>query len=319
MGLANRADQPFPHDPAESGPLLDVLRRHRVLARHGDIYDPIHFDEDRKTSSLGDAVSIELFARFQLEMRRFDGELSEATRAGLAALDDLRPILLAPLWIDLVLERTCNSAAIRSYIRRIWDRFVDRFLESTAVRSRDAWNPLDLIDCLAESLKFRRPARSGARHSGGEGLSDCFRGVSDLSETYRRHALSEEDFRTRRVRHVVYGHTHQTDFAPLETASTHRQSPLGFYFNAGAWRRAVSLGRWPTAESERTPNDSLTLLAFYKHDERGGLPFETWTGSWGGEFLGPAIHRIDSSHAPLFHSCRLICNTTLSDSVPGSG
>ena len=96
MGLANPSDIPFPHDPAEGGLLEEVLRRHRVLARHGDIYDPIHFEHDRNSSSLGDALSIELLGRFRLEMRRFDGDLPTATKSGLAELDNVRPMLLAP-------------------------------------------------------------------------------------------------------------------------------------------------------------------------------------------------------------------------------
>jgi len=208
MGLANRSDLPFPHDPAEGGPHLEVLRRHRVLARHGDIYDPIHFEQDRNASSLGDGLSIELFGRFHLEMCRFKEELSEPTLAGLAELDDLRPMLLAPAWIDNVLETTCNSATMRSRVRSIWDRLVDQLLESTAVRSREAWNPVDLVDGLAEALMFRRGSRTSNRLLNGNGLAECFHGAGNSSGAFRHHALAEEAFRNRRVNHVVYGHTH---------------------------------------------------------------------------------------------------------------
>ena len=36
--------------------LLEALRRHKVFARHGDIYDPFNFEGDRNQSSLGDAI-----------------------------------------------------------------------------------------------------------------------------------------------------------------------------------------------------------------------------------------------------------------------
>jgi UDP-2,3-diacylglucosamine pyrophosphatase LpxH len=306
MGLANRSDIPFPHDPAEGGPLMEVLRRHRVLARHGDIYDPIHFETDRNSSSLGDALSIELFGRFQQEFCRFDGELSEATLAGLADLGDVRPMLLAPAWIDDVLNRTYCSAATQSKVRSLWDRLVNQLLESAALRSREAWKPVDLVDALAQSLQFGRRTRSG------NALADCFNGANDPGETYRRHALAEEEFRNRSVNHVVYGHTHQTEFAPLETNFSERRPPDQFYFNAGTWRHVVS----PT---QRSSAETMTLLAFYEQDERSGRPFETWTGSWSQSSSGPAIRRFDSCHAPSFQSCRRICNTTLSESVPGSG
>jgi hypothetical protein len=210
MGLANRSDIPFPHDPTEDALLLDVLRRHRVLARHGDIYDPICFEQDRNSSSLGDVLSIELFARFELELRRSEGELSSDSLAGLAELNDICPLLLAPAWIEGLLERTCNSAA-RSTIRSLWDRLVDQLLESSAVRSREAWHPVDLVDGLAKALKFRRGSRLSDRRSIHQGLAECFNGFGDPSETYFRHALAEEDFRNGRADHVVYGHTRRAE------------------------------------------------------------------------------------------------------------
>src|SRR5687767_7467366 len=47
MGLINEHKQPFPHEAAESDDLLDALRRHGTLARHGDIFDPLSCGEDR--------------------------------------------------------------------------------------------------------------------------------------------------------------------------------------------------------------------------------------------------------------------------------
>ena len=60
MGLANDSTAGFPHDPEESVELARVLREHEVLARHGDIYDPFNFAEDRDASSLGDCIVVEL-------------------------------------------------------------------------------------------------------------------------------------------------------------------------------------------------------------------------------------------------------------------
>ncbi len=290
MGLANRSDLPFPHDPAESENLLEVLRRHRVLARHGDIYDPIHFETDRNSSSLGDALSIELFARFQSEMCRFDEELSRQTFAGLAELDDVRPMLLAPAWIDNVLEHTCDSAASRSDVRSTWDRLVEQLLESTAVRSRDAWHPVDLVDGLAESLLFGRRARSNRRHSKRTALADCFNGDGDPRETYRCHALSEESFRNGNAKYVVYGHTQQPDIVSLENNSAADGSSDRIYFIAGTWRQFIS----PT---HRSTADTLTYLAFYEQDERSGCPFEAWTGSWAPASIRKLIHHFDSRQA----------------------
>ncbi len=56
LGLANRPDRPFPHDITESDELLQTMRRHKVTARHGDLYDPLSFEGDRDAASLGDAL-----------------------------------------------------------------------------------------------------------------------------------------------------------------------------------------------------------------------------------------------------------------------
>lgn len=162
FGLATAADQPFPHDPAESEALSDVLRRHRIVARHGDIYDPIHFDEDRNGSSLGDAIAIEIVGRFQREVRvEFADELSSAVCAEFAELGRRRPLVLAPARIEVVLERSWRLAALKQEVKSLWDRLIDRFVELPFVRTRRAWNPVDLVDGLLDLLKFSRGAASG--------------------------------------------------------------------------------------------------------------------------------------------------------------
>lgn len=232
IGLANRSDVSFPHDPAEDEVLSDILRRHRVLARHGDIYDPMHFEQDRNGSSLGDVLSIELLGRFQMEMRRLQDELPCAMFLGLEKLADACPILLAPVWIERVLQDTCNSAAMRSNIHSIWDRLVDRLLESAAIRSRPAWNPLDLVDGLAVSLRFRGRRRNGGPLSGVSGLADYLDCGANWNETYCRHATAEEDFRLCRADHVVYGHTRPIDLDPVGRHAESSRAVRSAYFTA---------------------------------------------------------------------------------------
>ena len=68
FALANAFDQPFPHDVSENEELLLTMRRHKVTARHGDLYDPLAFEGDRDCSSLDDAMVIELIDRFAAEV-----------------------------------------------------------------------------------------------------------------------------------------------------------------------------------------------------------------------------------------------------------
>ena len=69
IGLTNSAQEPFPHDPSESPLLEHIYKQHRVFARHGDIFDSYNYEEDRNTSSLGDAVVVDLLNRFSVEVR----------------------------------------------------------------------------------------------------------------------------------------------------------------------------------------------------------------------------------------------------------
>lgn len=279
LGLANRSDRPFPHDPAESDEVIDTLHRHRVLARHGDIYDPFNFEGDRNASSLGDAIVIELINRFPYAVEtELGGDLSPETLAGLREIDNIRPTLLVPVWIDGLLERTCPSPSLRKQVKQIWDTLADRFLQLNFVRSRDTWNPVDLVDGLQRVLKFSRRISVGWASA----IVNWLHGLRGSQEaSYYRHALAEQDFRNRRAKHVVYGHTHYPEMVPLDVSYATDDAFNQVYFNSGTWRRVYRPTLWAPAEHEFIAADSMTFLAFYDGDERRGRPFETWSGTLG--------------------------------------
>ena len=294
LGLANVADQPFPHDPAESEPILEAMRRHKILARHGDIYDPFNFEEDRNASSLGDAIVIELLTRFAAEVEHdLVAELPEATLAGLREIDNIRPSLVVPVWIDGLLERTCALPAQRKKVKAIWDRLTDRFLSLDYVRSRDTWSPVDLVDGLSRVLKFSKRLNTGWSSAILAWLSSI-RGPGDAS--YHRHALAEQDFRNRRAKHIVYGHTHFAESVPLDASYAEGYVLNQVYFNAGTWRRVYRQTQLAPAEHEFIAADSMTYLAFFQGDERSGRPYETWSGTLGLGSRGSIVRRLDGPH-----------------------
>ena len=197
IGLANSVSAPFPHDPLESDDLLQVLRRHRVIARHGDIYDPLSFREDRDSSALCDAILIELFGRFLLELQGgFGHDLPSATLDGLRELDRIRPLLAVPLWIDGLLNRTNLDKALNKHIRRTWDQLVDELLQLPLVREQDTSSPFSLVDGLERALKFGKALPTGWMAQTTQWLQRL-RGVD--VDSYAPHARLEEDFRNRRA------------------------------------------------------------------------------------------------------------------------
>src|SRR4029078_1400887 len=60
LGLVTSYNKPFPHEASKCEQLQESLPRHRVLARHGDIYDPLSFGDERDAASLTDVLAIEL-------------------------------------------------------------------------------------------------------------------------------------------------------------------------------------------------------------------------------------------------------------------
>jgi hypothetical protein len=298
MGLSNPADQPFPHDFVENEDLLLAMRRHKVAARHGDQFDPFNYEGERCASSLGDVIVVELINRFGLEVENeLSAELPASTVLGLREIDNIRPTILVPVWIDGLLERTCVFASMRKRVKGVWDRLADEFLSIDFVRKRDTWNPTDIVDGLACALKFSKRLSIGWASS-AVGWLNSLRGSSDGS--YAQHALAEQDFRNRRAKHIVYGHTHHAESIPLDASFAEGYVLNQTYFNSGTWRRVHRQTQLAPQEHEFIASDVMTYLVFFQGDERKGRPFETWSGTLGFNPSEVTIHRIDSgrpSHA----------------------
>lgn len=298
MGLANAHTEPFPHDPHESDELLAALRRHRVLARHGDVFDPLNFNETRDSASLGDAIVLELVNRFMAEaVASLADELPKAVILGLMEAYHIRPMLLVPIWIDGLLERSGVKAELRKQMKRSWDKLADDFLQLGIVREQDSFSPFRLVDGLAHALKFSKRLSIGWTAKISSWLHEL-RGSS--SESYFQHALAEQDFRNRRARHIVYGHTHVAESVPLDASYADGYVLNQMYFNAGTWQRVYRQTQWAPGEQEFIPSETMTYLSFYQGDERSGRPYETWTGSLAAALTEMPSHRVDvgrASHA----------------------
>jgi UDP-2,3-diacylglucosamine pyrophosphatase LpxH len=297
LGLANNPTLPFAHDPYESDPILDVLRAHRTFARHGDIYDPLNFSEDRDVSSLGDALNVEVIGRFLHAVEQeLAGELPSLVIANLNEIDNVRPVPMVPIFIDGLLERACPSAALRKRVKQIWDKLVDEFLALDLVRRRDTWLPFDVVDGLSAVLRFSGHLGFGWSTKVG-GFLQSLRGAA--SDSYYSHALVEQDFRNRRARHIVYGHTHAAEMIPLDASYADGFVLNQVYFNSGTWRRVQRSTVAAPQEQEFIPSESLAISAFFQADERAGRSFETWSGTLGIGAADAPLFRLDAgrSHA----------------------
>ena len=276
LGLVTRYNKPFPHDASECDQLQEALRGHRVLARHGDLFDPLSFADERDAASLSDVLAIELVARF---LQHIDNELAEelspATAQALREIDQIRPILLIPAYLESVLDRTATTV-IRNRIKRIWDYMVEQTLHLEIVGRMCDTSPIDLMEGLSAALKFgRRESQNWIAQT----LDFVAKMRGATSQSYAHHALAEADFRNRRARHIVYGHTHQHEIVPLDASHADGFVLNQTYFNAGTWRRCYHPTPMLAASHELMASDNFSLLAFYQGDERSGRTHETWSGT----------------------------------------
>ena len=280
MGLENSPAEPFPHDLTEIPELQRICEQHGVYVRHGDIYDPFNFEKQRDASSLGDAIVIELLGRFPNEVKKKAKTLalSQACLDGLKEIDNVRPLLAVPIWIRGLLRRTCDEKQIKA-ISWIWDDLVDGFLTLKFVRDRDKWFRFDRVDELEVALKLSKAAFWKA---GGELFSWINKTFGGKDEPFFRHALTEAAFRSQRARYIVYGHTHRPEIVPLDISFPGNRAVGQMYLNSGTWRRVHELARRNPDEEEFLGYYVMTYLAFYQGDERGGRPFESWSGAMAG-------------------------------------
>lgn len=281
MGLDNASTEPFPHDLDEVPGLRDICETHGLYVRHGDIYDPFNYERNRDASTLGDAIVIELLNRFPLEVRkRMARPLPKACLDGLKEIDNVRPLLAIPVWVNGLLRRTCKEEAQIKEVKRIWDDLVDHFLGLEFVRKHDSWvHPLDLVDRLEIALKF---SQSVSFHTVSNLLSWINQTFSGKDEPFYRHAITERAFKSQRARYIVYGHTHRPEIVPLDISFSGSQAIGQLYMNSGTWRRVHELAQRNPKEEEFLGYYVMTYLAFYQGDERGGRPFESWSGSLAG-------------------------------------
>jgi UDP-2,3-diacylglucosamine pyrophosphatase LpxH len=279
IGLTNPATEPFPHDPAESPLLQTVFKAHRVFARHGDIFDPYNYEGDRNISSLGDAVVVDLLNRFSTEVfARLGDKLPQPCIDGLKEIDNVRPTLIAPVWVNAILQRTCKEPSHVKLVKQIWDDLVDDFIDLPFVRAHDSkTNPLDSVDKMEWVLKFSKGVSPKFASKIVTWIQDK---LARGGATYYQNGLTEAAFKDRSTRYFVNGHTHHYEIVPLDTYYSNLRGNYvhQMYFNSGTWRQVHELARANPLDQEFIGHHVMTYLAFFKDDERRGRPFEAWSG-----------------------------------------
>ncbi len=285
IGLANDPAEPFPHDPYEETKsamaIRKVLEDHNVFARHGDIYDPFNYEKEhgRNSSSLGDAIVVELLGRFPDEVEKeLGGELPAETIKNFRELDNVKPYAVIPGWINGLLDRTVVDKGVQKKVKKIWDGVADHFLQVPFVKAHDKPWRFDIVDGLQAGLKL---AGGFSLEKIGNFALKYYKRAGSSEASYYKSALAEAAYKNGTARFVVYGHTHDYEVVPLSVRRTDSGILRQLYVNSGTWRRVHKLVKADPDSLQFYDFDVMTYLAFFQGDERRGRQFETWSGSFG--------------------------------------
>src|SRR5690606_31267822 len=121
LGLSNPVS-PFPFEAEESPVIKELLERHDVYARHGDMYDIFNFDKEkgREYSTIGDAFAMEVSTRFPIEVqKRFGDELPSEFIESLRKISNIRPALAAPIWISGQIHELTKKPSLEIELKKI--------------------------------------------------------------------------------------------------------------------------------------------------------------------------------------------------------
>jgi UDP-2,3-diacylglucosamine pyrophosphatase LpxH len=271
LGLSNPLGS-FPHAPEEYPQLLEIYRSHKMWARHGDIFDSDNFDGDRNKSSLGDAIVVELLNRFPATVREKLGtQLPPECLDGLQEIDNVRPLVVIPTWIDSLLRRTCSKDQAKA-VKDIWNGLASDFLK------------IDFVKQHKSALKF------GLKVSTGISLARLSRALLWLKEKFGignekpfyQNALTEQAYKEGTAHFIVYGHTHHHEIVVLKAANPKAGLPFDqVYINSGTWRAVHEMAAGDPKAEEFGGYKVMTYLVFYRDDERVGREFESWSAAFG--------------------------------------
>ena len=109
---------------------------------------------------------------------------------------------------------------------------------------------------LAAALKFTRRGSNNWIGRTTKFMAQL-RGATNCS--YAAHAMAEADFRNRRARHIVYGHTHQHEIIPLDASHADGYVLNQTYFNAGSCRRGYQPTQMLAGNDELCCCDTFSL------------------------------------------------------------
>jgi UDP-2,3-diacylglucosamine pyrophosphatase LpxH len=224
-------------------------------------------------------VVVELLNRFPVEVeRQLRGELPAACLRELREVDNVRPLLVVPIWVDSVLRRTLRDGDPRiAKIKDIWDGLADSFLDLPFIRQRDLPFRVDSVDQLEWALKF---SKGISFHTASQVVTWIKQKMGGDETTSHQNAFNEAAFIKKQARFVVHGHTHHREIVPLDSQLVGGQRLDQIYFNSGTWRRIHELARFRPTEQEFMGYHEMTYWLFSRAMSARAAPLRSGPAAW---------------------------------------
>lgn len=279
MGLSNPVS-PFPYEAEESPYLKDLFERHKVYARHGDMYDIFNFDKEkgRDFSTVGDAFAMEVSNRFPVEVKkRYGDTLPNGLIESLRKISNIRPALAAPIWISGQIRHFAGEHPMEEELKNVWDEISDEYLQLDFVRQADKAFRFDVADVMELIVKISGRA---SFQTINEVITWVQKKMWGGNHSFANYSLTEPAFLNGKAQYIIYGHTHHHEIVPLGMNNTLPKPESQVYFNSGTWHSYYSLAINHPKEQKFVPYQALTYLTFYTSEEHDGRNFETWSGAY---------------------------------------
>ncbi len=280
MGLSNPLNTPFPFDAEESPQLQELFERHKVYARHGDIYDRFNYNKDagRDFGTIGDVFTMDVCNRYPLEVsKRYRDRLPSGVVNSLRKIANIRPLLASPLWISGQIRQFAGNRKLENDLKKVWDEISDEFLQLDFVRQADKAFRFDMVDAMELIVKLSGKASFST-------INDVVIWVRKKmwggKRSFANFAMEETAFKKGTAQYIVYGHTHSYEIVPLALNLSMPAPESQIYFNAGTWHSYYDLAMQNPKDQLFVPYQALTYLTFYAPEEHDGRQFESWSGSY---------------------------------------
>ena len=287
MGLSNSADIIFPHtvDELHDSELEQLCLQHRVYIQHGDIHDQLNYvkEHGRNYSSLGDAIVVLLLNAFpELVEDKLHDDKNEELILKLKEFDNVRPLYEAPAWLRSALKQHATPKQSDIVVQAWRDSIREMTAEPFVKSARRRLSISERIKfCIQFELSRYLPLNTFVA------IASFLGGLLPKHEKVYLEAAENEPWlypqngEAAKADYVTYGHTHLELLYPIDEVKENGKIRDKLYLNSGTWRVVHVRTQKNKKQYEYNRHHVMTYLAFYQGNERGGRPFESWSGRLG--------------------------------------